>query len=87
LDLDEADCEVDSLRYVNQNPELREFTVADDVQIAIVHPSRPTKMMSWEQFVKMERTRAEDMRELWDGLWKIYRRGEMVKRIEWVYTP
>ena len=89
LDLDEADCEVDSLRYVNQNPKLREFTVADDVQIAIPHPtpSRSNKMMSWEQFVKMERTRTEDMRELWDGLWKIYRRDKMVERIEWVYTP
>lgn len=87
LDLDAAECEVDSLRYVNQNPKLREFTVADDVQIVILHPSRPTKMMSWNQFVKMERTRAEDTQELWDGLWKIYRRGKTIKRIEWTYTP
>ena len=89
LGLDEADCDVDSLRYVNQNPKLREFTVADDVQIEISHPStsRPTKMMNWDQFVKMKRTRADNTRELWDGLWKIYRSGKIIKRIEWVYTP
>ncbi len=89
LNLDEADCEVDSLRYINQNPKLRQFTVADDVQIVIPHPSpsRPTKKMSWDQFVKMERTRSEDTRELWDGLWKIFRSGKIIKRIEWAYTP
>lgn len=87
LDLDEADCEVDSLRYDNQNPTLREFAVADDVEILIAHPSRPAQIMAWHEFAELQHVRADDKRELWDGLWRIFRRGNTVERIEWIYTP
>ena len=87
LNMDESDCEVDSLRYVNQNPKVREFTVADDVEVVIPHPSRSTKTMTWDRFTEMRGGRSEDTRELWDGLWQIYRRDKTVERIEWAYTP
>jgi hypothetical protein len=87
LDLDENDCEVDSLRYADQNPKLGRFGVADDAQISILRPSLPIKSMTWDQFAEMWRTRTESTRELWDGIWHIYRRGDLVDRIEWVYTP
>jgi len=44
-------------------------------------------MMTWDEFVKMQRTRPEDARELWGGPWQIQRRGNIVERIEWVYMP
>jgi hypothetical protein len=87
LDLDEADCEVDSLRYDNHNPTLREFAVADDVEIVIEHPSRPAQIMAWHEFAELQHVRSDDTRELWDGLWRILRRGNTVERIEWTYTP
>lgn len=62
LDMDESDCEVDSLRYVNQNPKVRKFAVAGDVEVVIPHPSRPTKMMTWGQFAKLWRARTDDPR-------------------------
>jgi hypothetical protein len=86
-DLDESDCEVDALRYVNQNPRVREFEVAQDVEISIQRPSAPPRPMSWEGLSKLFRDRNEQTRELWDGLWRIGRRGKQVERIDWVYTP
>ncbi len=87
LVLGESDCEVDPLRYADQNPKLRRFGVADDAQIRIPRPSLPTKSMTWGQFAEMWRARTESTRELWDGIWHIYWRGDLIDRIEWVYTP
>jgi len=45
------------------------------------------KSMTWDQFADMLRARTESTRELWDGIWHIYRRGDLIDGIEWVYTP
>jgi hypothetical protein len=86
-DLTADDCEVDSLRFVNQNPKVRELTVSDTARIRIPHPSRGNRTLSWTQLERLFDERSDATRELWDGLWQIARRGDVIERIDWVYTP
>lgn len=85
--LDKSDCEIDALRYVNQNPQVRDFDVDQRVRITIQRPSAPPEQMSWEALSKIFRDRDGQTRELWDGLWRIGRRGRTIERIDWVYMP
>jgi len=86
LDPDEAECDLD-FHIVNQNERIREFGVAEGVEIAIQRPSRFPETLSWDELSKIWRHREDDTRELWDGLWQIRRRDDKVERIEWFYTP
>ncbi len=83
-DIDECDLEV---RILNENPQVRKFTVADDVRIIYHYPGQPARTMTWDRLTVFWQERAEDTRELWDGLWKIHRRDGVVEMMEWIYLP
>jgi len=85
--LDESDCEVDALRYVNENPRVRDFEVDPQVAIRIQRPSEAPQQTSWEALSRIFRDRTAETGELWDGLWLIGRRGKQIERIDWVYMP
>ncbi len=82
----EDECETE-VRIMNENPHVRRFAVSTGVEITCQYPDQPVKLLSWEKFTGMWRTRAKETRELRDGLWKIERRDSVVERIEWVWLP
>ena len=86
-DLTDSDCSIDSLRVVNQNPRVREFSVADPVRIRVMRTPQRTETLSWDALTGIFRARAAERRELWDGLWEVHRRGPLIERIDWLYQP
>ena len=86
LNWNAEDCDND-VRIFNEDDEAVNFDVSDNVEIAYQYPRQTPRTLSWEALAGTWRARTPDTGDLWDGLWRLYRRDGMVERIEWVWLP